>query len=96
MTIDKTGRNYSSNRSNEWYKRRVAGVKVQRRKKPPKWEKEGDNLYQDIIDSNEYRQKFPKHEKMTYSMARDLLDNLKYSGKKNSPEKIDLSIEEEE
>lgn len=95
MTVDKTGRKYSSNRSNEWYKRRVAGVKVQRRKKPPKWEKEGDSLYQEITD-NEHRAKFPKYEKITYSMAHDILDNLKYFGEKNSTEKMKtIEIKEE-
>ncbi len=67
-----------------WYDKRKAGVKVQSRgPKPPKWEKEGDDLYvnHNIIhndanteDSDEPSTRFLTNRKdMTYEDARDLL-----------------------
>ncbi len=59
----------SKNKS--WYnKRRNQGIKVPRGKKPPQWEREGDTLYQEIIQDNPYR---TVHQKMSFTQAQILL-----------------------
>lgn len=57
-----------------WYQRRKSGIKVARRPKPPRWEKEGDTLYQEIVNS-QYHQLY-ENQKITHSIAKDLLQKI--------------------
>lgn len=68
------GRNIGGrpSKNKSWYnKRKNQGIKVARRgKKPPQWEKEGDALYQEIIQDNPYR---TVNQKFTFEQAEQLL-----------------------
>jgi superfamily II DNA/RNA helicase len=73
----------STNSSNKsWYnKRRNNGIKVARKgKKPPQWEKEGDSLYQEIVN-NPYQQ---PNQKLTYTQAQELLHKLEKEEEEDS------------
>ena len=76
-----------TSKNKDWYtRRRNQGIKVPRRgKKPPQWEKEGDALYQEIVQDNPYR---TTNEKITLGQAQQLLLeklNRDHNEEKNSP-----------
>lgn len=69
-----------------WYEKRKAGVKVQSRgPKPPKWEKEGDDLYVNHNNkggTNESTDRSPilNNKDITYEQARELLRPFEKKG----------------
>ena len=74
MVVERRKGNNVQRKYTNWYKKRTSGVKVARSKKPPQWEKEGDLLYQEIVN-NQYHQLF-ENQKITYSKAQELLRKL--------------------
>ena len=54
--------------TNNWYQRRKSGTAptTSRTKKPPQWEKEGDDLYKEIVVRGD---KDDEQEKMTYDLS---------------------------
>ena len=91
----------SNSQAQNWYQRRKSGTKVARRgggtgRKPPKWEKEGDDLYREIVlsspstaDSNSrlsfLQQQMLLGDTITYEQARELLQNTTSWTTKTAP-----------